>query len=517
MDKESRKRKHEADEENADEFKAPSTKRKLLDDEDVYTGLNNVVNSKSSQPRDEEIVSLTDESLEIDEFADRPRIAQIYYINGNKLTVGDLKDGRRIFNNKTERTGFSGFRPNFIEFRQLLFENLLLTSDFEENLQEKWTIESALFSTFCYDEEFIEPLVSQYKIKTLIIKHNDSGFKLIEEKSDLLTFYHPKIDFTLKWGKFHSKLMILKFPGFLRVIIPTANLTNCDWYYWGQLLWFQDFPLKKKNQTYIQSDFEKYLHKVLETTAGANYQNSKHFKKIEINLSEYDFSNTVVDLVASTSGRFADNQSKDFGVGRLTALTESYKLRKKFTHKRLIAQCSSIGKVKDKFINDFKSCFQVKDELMKASRLDILFPSIDYVKGVPLGEELASCLFLDNDTFLQHKYKFRKFALKDEYNHIKTVWHSKLFIACDEGDLDVNTISDHSIMYFGSHNLSPSAWGNFEKNNTQVSMANYELGVLFNPIKLRYEEKQEIISSLLMNLNSCYYDGEKAWCRETFN
>jgi tyrosyl-DNA phosphodiesterase-1 len=508
---ENRKRKHEAEEDDGfDEFRPPSVKNKLLEGSPGYTGLN-CKNGKVEI----DAVSLTDESLELDEFADRPRIKTIYYINKNKLTVKDLKDGRRIFNNKTERTGYSGFKPNFIEFRQLLFENLLLKTDFTENLQENWMLESAIFSTFCYDEEFIEPLISQYKIKTLIVKHSDGVSKLIEEKSDHLTFVHPKMDFTMKWGKFHSKLIILKFPNFIRIIIPTANLTNCDWYYWGQLLWFQDFPLKKINGT--TSDFEKYLHKVLETTVGSNYQNSKHYKKLGINLSDYDLNNTAVDLVASTAGRFSDTHAKDFGVGRLSALTDSYKLRKKFVHKRLIVQCSSIGRIKEKFINDFKSCFQVKDDLMKPSKTDILFPSVDFVQSVPMGEELASCLFLENDTFLQHKYKFRKFALKDEYNHIKTVWHSKLFIACDEGDLDSNTISDDSIMYFGSHNLSPSAWGNLEKNGQQVSMANYELGVIFNPLKLRYEEKQNIIESLLINLNSKHYDGEKAWCMDRIN
>lgn len=33
-------------------------------------------------------------------------------------------------------------------------------------------------------------------------------------------------------------------------------------------------------------------------------------------------------------------------------------------------------------------------------------------------------------------------------------------------DADKNVISDNSILYFGSHNFSPSAWGNIEKNGT---------------------------------------------------
>src|SRR5690606_13090284 len=36
-----------------------------------------------------------------------PKIASLYYINSNKLTREDLKDGRRIFNNRTELSGYS--------------------------------------------------------------------------------------------------------------------------------------------------------------------------------------------------------------------------------------------------------------------------------------------------------------------------------------------------------------------------------------------------------------------------
>ena len=42
------------------------------------------------------------------------------------------------------------------------------------------------------------------------------------------------------------------------------------------------------------------------------------------------------------------------------------------------------------------------------------------------------------------------------------LFHAKIMIVND----DDNKISDNSLLYFGSHNFSPSAWGNVEKNQS---------------------------------------------------
>lgn len=484
----------------------------IKNDKDINSGLSDLVNESLNLNLKEEDLSLILENFESEKEKsdDRPKISAFYYINANPLTVNDLKNGRRIFNNKTEFSGYQ-FKENFIEFRQLLFENLMLNSDFTDNSKEQWTMESAIFSTFCYEDDFIEPLIKQHKIKTLIIKHAEGGEKQIDDKDNFLTFIHPKIDFTLKWGKFHSKLTIFKFPTFLRVIIPTANLTNCDWYYWGQLIWFQDFPLKKfKNQT--KSDFELYFDKVLLSTLPSNYD---YPKKLNFKLSDYDFSDTCVDLIASTSGRFNANQKDDYGIGRLKHLSNSYsKSRKSISNNRLIVQCSSFGKsLKEKFFVDLCEGFLAKPMTnSNTAKIDIIYPTMNYLSSFEMGHELATCLFLNEECFALNKFKFKVFEVKPEFDKCKTVFHSKFIVStfCTNSNEKgvCEEISDNSFFYFGSHNLSPSAWGSYEKNNTQISMANFELGVIFNPIKLRYEEKVKIFESLIINLNSKYYSND---------
>jgi hypothetical protein len=49
----------------------------------------------------------------------------------------------------------------------------------------------------------------------------------------------------MKYGVFHSKLILYEFDDRLRVIVPSANLYELDWEMLSQVIWFQDFFLVK--------------------------------------------------------------------------------------------------------------------------------------------------------------------------------------------------------------------------------------------------------------------------------
>jgi len=178
----------------------------------------------------------------------------------------------------------------------------------------------------------------------------------MDEYGNYIKFVFPKISQTLKWGKFHSKLIILKFPKFLRIIVPSANLTDGDWYYWGQIIWFQDFPLIKENEE-IEEDKEKekkgeefreYLKSFMKTFMPHTYEGKKFWTDLEINLDEYDYSEASVDFIASANGRFIGEKEKGlFGVGRLNSLMSSnyFNIDK---NDNLLIQCSSFGVSKQK-------------------------------------------------------------------------------------------------------------------------------------------------------------------------
>lgn len=50
------------------------------------------------------------------------------------------------------------------------------------------------------------------------------------------------------YGVFHTKLWLIKFKTFLRVVICTGNQHIMDWAVWENAYWYQDFPIKNISQ-----------------------------------------------------------------------------------------------------------------------------------------------------------------------------------------------------------------------------------------------------------------------------
>jgi hypothetical protein len=60
---------------------------------------------------------------------------------------------------------------------------------------------------------------------------------------------------------------------------------------------------------------------------------------------------------------------------------------------------------------------------------------------------------------------------------------------------DDYTINDDTVIYFGSHNCTRSAWGKLEKGNSKISLSNTELGCVY-PARLGSAEvKKNIVRS----------------------
>ena len=49
-------------------------------------------------------------------------------------------------------------------------------------------------------------------------------------------------------GVFHTKLWLIKFQSFLRVVVSTANMHVLDWASWSNANWYQDFRLKNLSE-----------------------------------------------------------------------------------------------------------------------------------------------------------------------------------------------------------------------------------------------------------------------------
>ena len=63
---------------------------------------------------------------------------------------------------------------------------------------------------------------------------------------------------------------------------------------------------------------------------------------------------------------------------------------------------------------------------------------------------------------------------------------------------DDGKITDDTLLYFGSHNLSAGAWGNKEKEETQIGIANWEMGIVFPPEDDSQKWKEQIVKSMVL-------------------
>lgn len=70
--------------------------------------------------------------------------------------------------------------------------------------------------------------------------------------------------------------------------------------------------------------------------------------------------------------------------------------------------------------------------------------------------------------------------------------HLKVFVMTDD-DWEIN---DNTVIYFGSHNCTPSAWGRYEKNETLFQVANTELGVVYPPAEGSATFKKQLVEGL---------------------
>ena len=355
---------------------------------------------------------------------------------------------------------------HFLSFRQLLYEDLL-------NIPNRpKTLISLLLTTFCAEPPFIQPIISAGLKLCLVV---DGPSAKIERISPNFTIVTPKIGD--KWGKFHAKLFILKFPNRLRVVVTSANLIKCDWSLIGQVIWFQDFF--PASATPRECGFKTQLSQFLQEIAPVGFNIEE---EIGVDLDSYDFTGARVELVASVPGRYKLPVNR--GLARIKQLVPR-------RYKRFTYQCSSVGSISNGFQNDVGESFARN----AAAKFDVVFPSFRSVQESELGNNGAGVFFLQENAYTSSKTLRESLCNTGspvKYPQIKGhLSHSKVIIIHDDYE-----INDDTVIYMGSHNLSAAAWGKYEKNSTQIYIKNFELGVVFTSKPNSKQQKEEVVSRL---------------------
>ncbi|KAM0247674.1 hypothetical protein ACHAP5_003921 [Fusarium lateritium] len=98
-----------------------------------------------------------------------------------------------------------------------------------EEVFQKDKLELALLSSYQWDDEWLMSKLDLRKTKLLLLAFADNE----AQKSEMRSNAPPGIKFVFPAmngpGAMHSKLQLLKYPDYLRVVVPTANLVPYDW------------------------------------------------------------------------------------------------------------------------------------------------------------------------------------------------------------------------------------------------------------------------------------------------
>jgi len=203
-------------------------------------------------------------------------------------------------------------------------------------------IKSAIMTTYQLDIDWLLYNFPILKEIPVMIVHGQS--ELFYKCELPLSFHIKKAHLPLAYGCCHGKIMILKYPDFIRVVVSTANLLSIDYDRKTQGLWVQDFP--KLNQpaepiSPLAIDFKSTLEDYLISLGlKTNF------------LVEYSFEDVRVVLVTSVPGYHKGEKLFSYGHMKIRKWL-SNEVKSQMDKSTLIAQFSSMGSLSKNWLEEF--------------------------------------------------------------------------------------------------------------------------------------------------------------------
>ncbi|ORX40109.1 hypothetical protein BD324DRAFT_258111 [Kockovaella imperatae] len=325
-------------------------------------------------------------------------------------------------------------------------------------------------------------------------------------------------------GSAHMKFFWIFYKtGRLRVVISTGNLVHYDWEWIENTIFIQDIlPIKEPRETSSASvkmnDFAArfcWLFTHLKVHKAVRHLIANHERGSDIPLdpadgfeclNKWDWSKVRVQLLMSVPGTYTGSQVDDFGLCRLgKILHQQGWVPQKNEDVKVEFQGSSLGAYTLDWLDLFYQYCRGKTTSSLLNRpkaiawppIKILFPSLATVDASILGRDGGGTMFCGKGMNSLTRPLFHDANSKRG----GVLMHAKVLIGVFEprqdnlgfvkaspssskrkaSEMENESADVGGWVYVGSHNFSPAAWGrpNLKKNPPSLTIANYELGIVF--------------------------------------
>ncbi|KAK4223704.1 hypothetical protein QBC38DRAFT_459054 [Podospora fimiseda] len=366
-----------------------------------------------------------------------------------------------------------------------------------EEVLQKDQLQLAVLSSFVWDEEWLLTKIDITRTKMVLVAFAANEETKQEMRNNVpasrIRFCFPPMN---GMGTMHSKLQLLKYDKYMRIVVPTGNFTTHDWGVGGtmeNMVFIIDLPKFETAEQRAAQQLTPFGEDLLYFLRAQGLD-----EKLVGSLLNYNFSETSrYGFVHSIPGSFAkENDWRRIGycgLGRaITALGLASENPIEFDY-----VCSSIGAVNMRLLASLYYACQgdpglkelssrptgkVKtkeaDDTLAAAlkqHIRIYFPSRETVSRSRGGPDGAGTICFQErwwnaDTFPQ-------WALRDcKSNREGLVMHSKAIFVRQHG------APGKAFAYVGSANLSESAWGRLVNDRSvkgpKLTCRNWECGIL---------------------------------------
>ncbi|KAJ7595721.1 tyrosyl-DNA phosphodiesterase-domain-containing protein [Mycena floridula] len=422
-----------------------------------------------------------------------------------------------------------------------------------EVLGKKDEIAFAILSSYALDIGWIYQFFDPSVPVILIAQPDASGQSGMR---NILPNWIKTVPFLARgFGCMHIKLFYKN--GRIRVVVTTANLIAHDYRNIENYMWLQDIPLRAKPLTkepkQDDDDFAAILQRVLhslnvrpalETTLKQDASQLPSFlqhpnlplQSIEDLRRKWDWSDVKVHLVPSIAGKHEGwTKVTQTGHTRLMRAVRSMGLRAGSSKSLAIEyQGSSIGAYTTQWMNEFhwsargNSATDWLDKSKKSREklpypsIKILFPTAKTVRESAGGEPGGGTMFCRRAQWDAAKFPRHLFCNSKSIGG-PVLMHTKMMLGLitekkgvpdpDTDDSDIEFVDPTAIgwVYIGSHNFTPSAWGNLSGSafNPVMNIKNYELGIVF-PLT----NQQQLENAVVWERPPKPYGADGPWIQE---